>query len=79
MGLPGRLSGDRDTAALVISSVPRVIFPVLFRLISDKQRYIPMDTPTDVGAWTCALTHGPGRMFSLVLVVKGHFLGHRPY
>lgn len=43
------VSGGRDIAALVISSVPRVIFPVLFR---DIQRYNHMDTSTGVGAWT---------------------------
>lgn len=58
------VSCGRDTAALVISSVPRVIFPVLFRLIYGIQRYSHMDTPTGVGTWTCALTHSHGHLFS---------------
>jgi hypothetical protein len=43
------VSGGRDIAALVIGSVPWVIFPVLF---GDIQRCNHMDTSTGAGAWT---------------------------
>lgn len=64
------VSGGRDTRALVTNSVPRVIFPILFRLLClpwhSIWRCIHMGTPqADVHMYVHQLIHSRPCMFSL--------------